>query len=72
MTQKLKNFSFLREGLLPKLLLFSTILVIATLLTSTFFLGKILEDLMEEQIGQRALEVSKTISMMPQVIDLVE
>lgn len=72
MTQKLKNFSFLREGLLPKLLLFSTILVIATLLTSTFFLGQILEDLMEEQIGQRALEVSKTISMMPQVIDLVE
>lgn len=72
MTQKLKNFSFLKEGLLPKLLLFSTILVIATLLTSTFFLGQLLEDLMEEQIGQKALEVSKTISMMPQVIELVE
>ncbi|MDD4505798.1 MAG: sensor histidine kinase [Sulfurospirillaceae bacterium] len=70
--RKLKDFSFLPEGLLPKILLFSTILVIATLLTSTFFLGRMLEELMEEQIGQRALEVSKTISMMPQVIELVE
>ncbi|MDD2384828.1 MAG: sensor histidine kinase [Sulfurospirillaceae bacterium] len=72
MNQTLKKFSFLREGLLPKILLFSTMLVIITLLTFTLFLSQILKELMEEQIGQRALAISQTISMMPEVIDLVE
>lgn len=72
MIQKLKNLSFPKEGLLPKLIIFSTLLVIATLITSAFFLSKILEDIMEEQIGQKALEISKTIAMMPEVIALVE
>lgn len=72
MIEKLNKLSFLKEGLLPKLLLFSTTLVIITLLTFMLFLGKILEEIMEEQIGQRALSISKTISMMPEVIELVE
>ncbi|MDD3343882.1 MAG: hypothetical protein PHR87_09935, partial [Sulfurospirillaceae bacterium] len=72
MIQKLKKMAFLREGLLPKLLLFSTMLVIVTLLTFSLFLSQILKELMEEQIGQRALAISQTISMMPEVIELVE
>lgn len=72
MLQQLKKFSFLREGLLPKLLLFSTMLVIVTLLSFSLFLGHILEDILEEQIGQRALAISKTISLMPEVAELVE
>lgn len=70
--QKFKKISFLHEGLLLKLLIFSTMLVLVTLFTFTLFLGHILEELMEEQIGQRALAISKTISLMPEVIDLVE
>lgn len=70
--QKFKKLSFLHEGLLLKLLIFSTMLVLATLFTFTLFLGHILEELMEEQIGQRALAISKTISLMPEVIELVE
>lgn len=72
MIQKLKKFYFLREGLLPKIILFSTMLVIITLFTSTFFLSQILNELMEDQLGKRALAISKTISMMPEVIELVE
>jgi two-component system, CitB family, sensor kinase len=66
------KFSFLKEGLLPRLLLFSTMLVIATLITFSLFLSDIFKEIMEEQIGERALAISKTISMMPQVIALVE
>lgn len=72
MTSLLKKISFFKEGLLLKLLLFSTMLVIATLVTFTLFLGEIFKEIMEEQIGQRALSIAKTISMMPEVIDLVE
>jgi sensor histidine kinase regulating citrate/malate metabolism len=72
MMNALKNLSFLGKGLLPKLLLFSTMLVIATLLTFSIFLGQILQELMKENIGQRALSISKTISFMPEIIDLVE
>ena len=70
--QKFKRLSFPNEGLLLKLLIFSTMLVLATLLTFSLFLGHILKELMEEQIGQRALAISKTISLMPEVIELVE
>ena len=47
-------------------------LVLVTLVTFSLFLGHILKELMEEQIGQRALAISKTISLMPEVIELVE
>lgn len=70
--QKFKKTSFLHEELLLKILLFSTMLVLVTLLTFSLFLGHILKELMEEQIGQRALAISKTISLMPEVIALVE
>ncbi len=72
MKQALKKMSFLREGLLPRLLLFSTMLVIVTLLTFSLFLSQILKDLMEDQMGQRALAISQAISMMPEVVELVE
>jgi len=72
MASMLRQFSFFKEGLFLKLLLFSTMLVIATLVTLTLFLGEIFKEVMKEQIGQRALAISKTISMMPEVIDLVE
>lgn len=72
MTQAWKQLSFVSKGLLPKILLFSTILVMIILLTFTVFLGGIYEDVMEEQIGERALTISKTISMMPEVIEYVE
>ena len=45
--QKFKKISFLHEGLLLKLLIFSTMLVLVTLFTFTLFLGHILEELME-------------------------
>lgn len=72
MLQKLKKIAFFKKSLLPKLLLFSTMLVIITLLTFTLFLNSVVQDIMETQIGQRALTLSKTISMMPQIITLVE
>ena len=72
MTSVFSKFSFLKEGLLPKLLLFSTMLVIATLITFSLFLSTIFKEIMEEQVGERALAISKTISMMPEVIELVE
>ncbi|AFL67921.1 ATP-binding protein [Sulfurospirillum barnesii] len=70
--QKLKHSLFLHEGLLLKLVGFSSLLVLATLLTFSLLLGHILKELMEEQIGQRALAISKTISLMPEIITLVE
>jgi len=69
---KITKLSFLHEGLLLKLLIFSTMLVLLTLFTFSLFLGHILKELMEEQIGQRALAISKTLSLMPEVITLVE
>ena len=68
----LTKWSFAKEGLLFKLLLFSSTLVVVTLVTFSLFLGQIFKDVMEEQIGERALAISKTISMMPEVIELVE
>ena len=64
--------SFFYGGLLQKLLIFSIILVCLTLTTSLIFLGNIVQKVLEDQIGQRALAISKTISLMPEVIDLVE
>lgn len=58
MTSVLGKFSFLKEGLLPKLLLFSTMLVIATLITFSLFLSTIFKGIMEEQVGERALAIS--------------
>lgn len=73
MLQKLRYFtSFHKESLLPKLLLFSSLLVISTLFIFSLFLNDILKEIMDEQIGRRALAISKTVSMMPSVISLVE
>lgn len=68
----LKQFSFAKESLLLKLMLFSSTLLVVTLVTFSLFLGQIFKEVMEEQIGERALAISKTISMMPEVIELVE
>lgn len=62
----------LMGGLFQKTLLFSTLIVVLTLVSTTFFIGTLLQDLLEDQIGKRALTLSKTISLMPQVINLVE
>jgi len=70
---QIKRFFFsLGSGLLQKLVVFSILLVLGTLLTSIIFLGNILQSIVEDQIGQRALAISKTISLMPEVIRLVE
>lgn len=72
MIQAWKQLSFVSKGLLPKILIFLTVLVMIILLTFTLFLSGVFEDVMEEQIGERALSISKTISMMPEIVDLVE
>lgn len=65
-------FSFLKSTLFQKLAFFSILLVLGTLITSIFFLSNIFQSVVEDQIGQRALAISKTISLMPEVISLVE
>lgn len=67
-----KIFSSFEGGLLYKIIFFSSILVLVAFLTSSLFLGKILQQVIENQIGKRALVISQTISLMPEVIDLVE
>ena len=68
----IKNFYSSKIGLLPTVVIFSTLLVIATLLSVTFFFGNVLQKVLEDQIGTRALSISKSISFMPQIIELVE
>ena len=68
----IKNFYSSKIGLLPTVVIFSTLLVIATLLSVTFFFGNVLQKVLEDQIGTRALSISKSISLMPQIIELVE
>lgn len=67
-----KIFSFLEGGLLQKLIFFSAMLVLVAFITSAVFLGKILQEVIEHHIGERALAVSKTIALTPQVIAWVE
>ena len=68
----IKNFYSTKGGLLQTLAIFSTLLVIATLLSATLFFRNILKNILEDQIGTRALYISESISLMPQIIDLVE
>jgi two-component system, CitB family, sensor kinase len=68
----IRNFYSSKIGLLPTVVIFSTLLVIATLLSVTFFFGNVLQKVLEDQIGTRALSISKSISLMPQIIELVE
>ncbi|MBE0496182.1 MAG: sensor histidine kinase [Campylobacterales bacterium] len=68
----LDKLSFLGSNLFQKTLLFFLIIVFTTLLTSTFFLSSILQEILEEHTGRKALTLSKTISLIPQVINLVE
>lgn len=72
MLSLLKQFSFEKESLFLKLMLFSSMIVVVTLVTFSLFLGQVFKEVMEEQMGERALAISKTISMMPEVIELVE
>jgi len=70
---QIKRFSpSLGTGLLQKLVVFSILLVLGTLLMSTIFLSNLLQSIVEDQIGERALSISKTISLMPEVITLVD
>ena len=68
----IKNFYSSKVGLLPTLVVFSTLLVIATLFSVTLFFGNVLQKVLEDQIGNRALAISKSISLMPEIINLVE
>ena len=68
----LEKLSIFKSNLFQKIFLFSFLIVFVTLFTTTFFLNSILEDILEEQIGKKALTLSKTISLMPQIINLVE
>ena len=53
----IKNFYSSKIGLLPTVVIFSTLLVIATLLSVTFFFGNVLQKVLEDQIGTRALSI---------------
>jgi two-component system, CitB family, sensor kinase len=68
----IKNLYSTKGGLLQTLVIFSTLLVIATLLSATLFFRNVLKNILEDQIGSRALYISESISLMPQIIDLVE
>lgn len=68
----IKNFYSSKVGLLPTLVVFSTLLVIATLFSVTLFFGNVLQKVLENQIGNKALAISKSISFMPEIINLVE
>ena len=67
-----KNISFASGGLFRRVLLFALLVVFITLIVLIFFLNTILQDVLEDQIGKKALALSKTISLMPQIVNLVE